>query len=139
MMNRLFVQPIPSTSSSSSGGGIGSRSGVGSGGGYRLLRNIGVLTVFLDWLQIPYDQKENVRMNELMRLAQEFLQTFCQGNQTPLGSTSQTPENFPHSRGDIIFLNIALIFKLKSCYYFSCFKLKRFVPYFKAMPSCAAN
>jgi hypothetical protein len=100
---------------------------------------MGVLTVILDLLQIPCDQKEDVRMNELMRLAEEFLQTFCQGNQTPLGSTSQTPENFPHSRGDIIFLNIALIFKLKSCYYFSCFKLKRFVPYFKAMPSCAGN
>lgn len=122
-MNRLFdVQPIPSTSSSSSGGGIGSRSGVGSGGGYSLLRNMGVLTVILDLLQIPYDQKEDVRMNELMRLAKEFLQTFCQGNQTPLGSTSQTPETFTHSRGDIIFLNILLIFKLKSCYYFSCFE-----------------
>ncbi|XP_059489597.1 inositol 1,4,5-trisphosphate receptor isoform X6 [Neocloeon triangulifer] len=47
----------------------------------RLLRNVGVHTVVLDLLQIPYDKKEDVRMNELMRLAHEFLQNFCLGNQ----------------------------------------------------------
>jgi hypothetical protein len=30
--------------------------------------------------QIPYDQKEDSRMNELMRLAHEFLQNFCLEN-----------------------------------------------------------
>ncbi|KAF4532262.1 hypothetical protein B566_EDAN016444, partial [Ephemera danica] len=47
----------------------------------RLLRNVGVHTVVLDLLQIPYDKKEDVRMNELMRLAHEFLHNFCLGNQ----------------------------------------------------------
>ncbi|XP_066997452.1 inositol 1,4,5-trisphosphate receptor isoform X2 [Anabrus simplex] len=47
----------------------------------RLLRNVGVHTVVLDLLQIPYDKKEDVRMNELMILAHEFLQNFCLGNQ----------------------------------------------------------
>nr|CAD7570149.1 unnamed protein product [Timema californicum] len=47
----------------------------------RLLRNVGVHTVVLDLLQIPYDKKEDIRMNELMRLAHEFLQNFCLGNQ----------------------------------------------------------
>ncbi|CAB3383323.1 Hypothetical predicted protein [Cloeon dipterum] len=47
----------------------------------RLLRNVGVHHVVLDLLQIPYDKKEDVRMNELMRLAHEFLQNFCLGNQ----------------------------------------------------------
>ncbi|XP_033607946.1 inositol 1,4,5-trisphosphate receptor isoform X2 [Cryptotermes secundus] len=47
----------------------------------RLLRNVGVHTVVLDLLQIPYDKKEDVRMNSLMRLAHEFLQNFCLGNQ----------------------------------------------------------
>ena len=46
----------------------------------RLLRNMGVHTVVLDLLQIPYDVKEDIRMNELMRLAHEFLQNFCLGN-----------------------------------------------------------
>lgn len=46
----------------------------------RLLRNVGVHTVVLDLLQIPYDEKEDIRMNELMRLAHEFLQNFCLGN-----------------------------------------------------------
>ncbi len=46
----------------------------------RLLRNMGVHSVVLDLLQIPYDQKEDIRMNELMRLAHEFLQNFCLGN-----------------------------------------------------------
>ena len=45
----------------------------------RLLRNMGVHSVVLDLLQIPYEQKEDVRMNELMRLAHEFLQNFCLG------------------------------------------------------------
>lgn len=47
----------------------------------RLLRNVGVHTVVLDLLQVPYDQKEDIRMNELMRLAHQFLQNFCLGNQ----------------------------------------------------------
>lgn len=47
----------------------------------RLLRNVGVHTVVLDLLQIPYDEKEDIRMNELMKLAHEFLQNFCLGNQ----------------------------------------------------------
>ena len=42
---------------------------------------MGVHTVVLDLLQIPYDKKEDIRMNELMRLAHEFLQNFCLGNQ----------------------------------------------------------
>ncbi|XP_028521963.2 inositol 1,4,5-trisphosphate receptor isoform X20 [Apis cerana] len=47
----------------------------------RLLRNVGVHTVVLDLLQVPFDAKEDVRMNELMRLAHDFLQNFCLGNQ----------------------------------------------------------
>lgn len=47
----------------------------------RLLRNVGVHTVVLDLLQVPYDTKEDVRMNELMRLAHDFLQNFCLSNQ----------------------------------------------------------
>jgi inositol 1,4,5-triphosphate receptor type 1 len=47
----------------------------------RLLRNVGVHTVVLDLLQIPYDKKEDIRMNSLMRLAHEFLQNFCLANQ----------------------------------------------------------
>nr|ASO75059.1 inositol 1,4,5-trisphosphate receptor (IP3R) [Bemisia tabaci] len=47
----------------------------------RLLRNVGVHTIVLDLLQVPYDQKEDIRMNELMRLAHQFLQNFCLGNQ----------------------------------------------------------
>lgn len=47
----------------------------------RLLRNVGVHTVVLDLLQVPYDAKEDVRMNKLMALAHQFLQNFCLGNQ----------------------------------------------------------
>lgn len=87
-MNRLCVQPVLTTTSSV--GSQGNSSGSGSSGGsslrprkheQRLLRNMGVHTVVLDLLQIPYDRKEDVRMNELMRLAHEFLQNFCRGNQ----------------------------------------------------------
>jgi inositol 1,4,5-triphosphate receptor type 1 len=150
MMNRLCVQPILSTTSFSGGGGSGgsvSGSGVGSGGGLRprkheqrLLRNMGVHTVVLDLLQIPYDRKEDVRMNELMRLAHEFLQNFCRGNQPNQALLHKHLELFL-TPGVIkfLFLSIALKFQLKSCYYFSCWKLKRFVPFFKTMPSCAAN
>ena len=42
-----------------------------------LLRNMGVHTVVLDLLQIPYDQKEDILMNEIIKLAHEFLQNFC--------------------------------------------------------------
>ena len=149
-MNRLCVQPILSTTSSSSAGGSGgsvSGSGVGSGGGLRprkheqrLLRNMGVHTVVLDLLQIPYDRKEDVRMNELMRLAHEFLQNFCRGNQPNQALLHKHLELFL-TPGVILFLflSIALKFQLKICYHFSCWKLKRFVPFFKTMPSCAAN
>lgn len=34
----------------------------------------------LDLLQVPYDEKDN-RMHDLMRVAHEFLQNFCLGNQ----------------------------------------------------------
>ena len=47
----------------------------------RLLRNMGVHTVVLDLLKIPYDHKEDTRMIVLMRMAHEFLQKFCLGNQ----------------------------------------------------------
>uniref|UniRef100_A0A146L7A0 Inositol 1,4,5-trisphosphate receptor n=1 Tax=Lygus hesperus TaxID=30085 RepID=A0A146L7A0_LYGHE len=47
----------------------------------RLLRNVGVHTVVLDLLQVPYDQKEDIRMNNLISLAHQFLQNFCLGNQ----------------------------------------------------------
>ena len=40
-----------------------------------------LMQVVLDLLQIPFDQKEDVRMNELMRLAHQFLQNFCLSNQ----------------------------------------------------------
>lgn len=46
----------------------------------RLLRNVGVHTVVLDLLQVPYDRKGDRRMDELMELAHEFLQSFCLGN-----------------------------------------------------------
>ncbi|CAG0888142.1 unnamed protein product, partial [Cyprideis torosa] len=47
----------------------------------RLLRNMGVHTVVLDLLRIPYDKREDIRMKDLMRLAHQFLQGFCLGNQ----------------------------------------------------------
>jgi len=46
----------------------------------RLLRNVGVHTIVLDLLQVPYDEKDDVRMNKLMQLAHQFLQNFCLGN-----------------------------------------------------------
>lgn len=46
----------------------------------RLLRNVGVHTIVLDLLQVPYDEKDT-RMHELMREAHNFLQNFCLGNQ----------------------------------------------------------
>lgn len=47
----------------------------------RLLRNVGVHTIVLDLLQVPYDEKNDVEMNKLMQLAHNFLQNFCLGNQ----------------------------------------------------------
>lgn len=47
----------------------------------RLLRNVGVHTVILDLLQVPYDEKEDIRMNQLLNLAHQFLQNFCLRNQ----------------------------------------------------------
>ncbi|KAK7083804.1 Inositol 1,4,5-trisphosphate receptor type 1, partial [Halocaridina rubra] len=46
----------------------------------RLLRNMGIHSVVLDLLQIPYDKKEDKRMNELIELAHQFLQNFCLGD-----------------------------------------------------------
>ncbi|XP_064473340.1 inositol 1,4,5-trisphosphate receptor type 1-like isoform X1 [Ornithodoros turicata] len=46
----------------------------------RLLRNMGAHSVVLQLLQIPYEKKEDIRMNEIMRLAHDFLQHFCLGN-----------------------------------------------------------
>lgn len=46
----------------------------------RLLRNVGVHTVILDLLQIPYDEKDDYKMIELMLLAHKFLQNFCLAN-----------------------------------------------------------
>uniref|UniRef100_A0ABM0MCB0 Inositol 1,4,5-trisphosphate receptor-like n=1 Tax=Saccoglossus kowalevskii TaxID=10224 RepID=A0ABM0MCB0_SACKO len=46
----------------------------------RLLRNMGAHTVVLELLQIPYEKSEDIRMQELMRLAHAFLQNFCMGN-----------------------------------------------------------
>ncbi len=42
---------------------------------------MGVHMVVLDLLQMPYDRMEDVWMNELMRLAHEFLKNVCRGNQ----------------------------------------------------------
>ncbi|KAG9260656.1 inositol 1,4,5-trisphosphate receptor type 1 [Astyanax mexicanus] len=47
----------------------------------RLLRNMGAHSVVLELLQIPYEKGEDVRMQEIMKLAHEFLQNFCAGNQ----------------------------------------------------------
>ncbi|XP_051776949.1 inositol 1,4,5-trisphosphate receptor type 1-like isoform X1 [Erpetoichthys calabaricus] len=47
----------------------------------RLLRNMSAHAVVLELLQIPYEKGEDIRMQEIMRLAHEFLQNFCAGNQ----------------------------------------------------------
>ncbi|KXJ16906.1 Inositol 1,4,5-trisphosphate receptor type 1 [Exaiptasia diaphana] len=47
----------------------------------RLLRNMGAHTVVLELLQIPYAKNEDVRMEDIMVLAHQFLQNFCLGNQ----------------------------------------------------------
>ncbi|XP_078103891.1 inositol 1,4,5-trisphosphate-gated calcium channel ITPR1 isoform X2 [Sander vitreus] len=47
----------------------------------RLLRNMGAHSVVLELLQIPYEKGEDIRMEEIMKLAHEFLQNFCAGNQ----------------------------------------------------------
>ncbi|KAL6425350.1 hypothetical protein ACFW04_009507 [Cataglyphis niger] len=68
-MNKLCIQTLP-------GGQVKARKHE-----QRLLRNVGVHTVVLDLLQVPFDTKEDIRMNELMRLAHDFLQNFCLSNQ----------------------------------------------------------
>lgn len=68
-MNKLCIQVLP-------GGQVKARKHE-----QRLLRNVGVHTVVLDLLQVPFDAKEDIRMNELMRLAHDFLQNFCLSNQ----------------------------------------------------------
>lgn len=81
-MNRLCVQSVPGTPVGAPGTGSAPGSSVRPRKHeQRLLRNMGVHAVVLDLLQIPFDRKEDVRMNELMRLAHEFLQNFCRGNQ----------------------------------------------------------
>ncbi|XP_041837633.1 inositol 1,4,5-trisphosphate receptor type 1 isoform X1 [Melanotaenia boesemani] len=47
----------------------------------RLLRNMGAHTVVLELLQIPYEKGEDLRMQDIMKLAHQFLQNFCAGNQ----------------------------------------------------------
>uniref|UniRef100_A0A8C4PNU8 Inositol 1,4,5-trisphosphate receptor n=1 Tax=Equus asinus asinus TaxID=83772 RepID=A0A8C4PNU8_EQUAS len=47
----------------------------------RLLRNMGAHAVVLELLQIPYEKVSDTKMQEIMRLAHEFLQNFCAGNQ----------------------------------------------------------
>ncbi|XP_028854498.1 inositol 1,4,5-trisphosphate receptor type 1 isoform X1 [Denticeps clupeoides] len=47
----------------------------------RLLRNMGAHSVVLELLQIPYEKGEDIRMQEIMTLAHQFLQNFCAGNQ----------------------------------------------------------
>ncbi|XP_046882482.1 inositol 1,4,5-trisphosphate receptor type 1-like isoform X8 [Hypomesus transpacificus] len=47
----------------------------------RLLRNMGAHSVVLELLQIPYEKGEDIRMQEIMKLAHQFLQNFCAGNQ----------------------------------------------------------
>lgn len=68
-MNKLCIQP-------GAGGTVKPRKHE-----QRLLRNVGVHTIVLDLLQIPYDEKDDTRMNKLMHLAHQFLQNFCLGNQ----------------------------------------------------------
>ncbi|KPM03397.1 inositol 1,4,5-trisphosphate receptor type 1-like protein [Sarcoptes scabiei] len=45
----------------------------------RLLRNMGAHLVVLELLRIPYDKKD-IRMDEVMKMAHEFLQHFCLSN-----------------------------------------------------------
>ncbi|GFO15669.1 inositol 1,4,5-trisphosphate receptor type 1, partial [Plakobranchus ocellatus] len=47
----------------------------------RLLRNMNAHYVILELLMITYDKDQDIRMNELMKLAHEFLQAFCLNNQ----------------------------------------------------------
>uniref|UniRef100_A0AAY4CUS0 Inositol 1,4,5-trisphosphate receptor n=1 Tax=Denticeps clupeoides TaxID=299321 RepID=A0AAY4CUS0_9TELE len=47
----------------------------------RLLRNMGAHSVVLELLQIPYEKVQDIRMQEIMTLAHQFLQNFCAGNQ----------------------------------------------------------
>ena len=60
-MNKLCIQPGP-------GGTVKPRKHE-----QRLLRNVGVHTIVLDLLQVPYDEKDDTRMNRLMQLAHQFL------------------------------------------------------------------
>lgn len=46
----------------------------------RLLRNMGAHTVVLELLQIPYEKNEDLRMEEIMAQAHEFLRNFCLSN-----------------------------------------------------------
>ncbi|XP_014678958.1 PREDICTED: inositol 1,4,5-trisphosphate receptor-like [Priapulus caudatus] len=46
----------------------------------RLLRNLGAHQVVLDLLQIPYQKKDDVRMEGLMTMAHGFLQSVCLSN-----------------------------------------------------------
>ncbi|XP_078369527.1 inositol 1,4,5-trisphosphate receptor-like isoform X2 [Oculina patagonica] len=46
----------------------------------RLLRNMGAHTVVLELLQIPYEKNEDLRMEEIMAQAHEFLRNYCLSN-----------------------------------------------------------
>lgn len=107
----------------------------------RLLRNMGVHSVLLDLLQIPYDQKEDIRMNDLMRLTHEFLQNFCLGN----GQN----QALLHKHIDL-FLTPGVSTTHICCHYLipseltyfrpcSCWRLKRCAPSFKITPICATK
>lgn len=109
-MNRLCIQPGPG------GTCIKPRKHE-----QRLLRNVGVHTVVLDLLQIPYDKKEDVRMNELMRLAHEFLQNFCLGN--------QQNQSLLHKQLDL-FLNPGVSLIIIICLSFVALLLTHFFKFF---------
>ena len=106
----------------------------------RLLRNMGVHTVVLDLLEIPYDKKGDNRMNELMRLAHEFLQNFCRGNQQNQALLHKhlelflTPGVTVNRSFSIISIRFNEIFSLISCW-----RLRRCAPSSRTTPSCAAS
>ncbi|XP_033744403.1 inositol 1,4,5-trisphosphate receptor-like isoform X4 [Pecten maximus] len=60
----------------------------------RLLRNMSAHSAILELLQIPYEQNEDTRMHEIMRLAHEFLQSFCLSNPQNQGLLHQSLDLF---------------------------------------------
>eukprot|EP00118_Oscarella_pearsei_P014018 m.117174 g.117174 ORF g.117174 m.117174 type:complete len:2678 (+) comp37607_c0_seq1:123-8156(+) len=69
----------------------------------RLLRNMGAHTVVLDLLQVPYDKNEDVRMKEIMRVAHEFLQSFCRAYKPNQSLLYKSLNLFMQSTEDNIF------------------------------------